>query len=247
MNAKEFTGGELKNFSGAFGMRVILILGSWLLILFRLRRFSILVLGSCFLVLSSAIAQRKKTAEAHSAIIVAGRPMTNMDSAMVKELFFKGLREKTVENLPLAAELFDRVLQTDPANDAALYELAIIKKAQNKNGEAQPLLEKAVTVNSDNEWYWLSLAECYEKSNDIGKLENVFNELIRINPDKPDYYYDKANVYFIQQRFDDALKVYDQIEQLTGPGDDLLANRQKIYLKQGKVDLAARQMEQMIA
>jgi tetratricopeptide (TPR) repeat protein len=228
MSAKEFIY-VLKNFKGVACV------------------FPVLVLGSCILALSPALAQSKKKTEAHSAIIVAGRPMTNMDSAMVKELFFKGLREKTVENLPLAAELFDRVLQTDPANDAALYELAIIKKAQNKNDEAQPLLEKAVTVNSDNEWYWLSLAECYEKSNDIGKLENVFNELIRINPDKPDYYFDKANVYFIQQRFDDALKVYDRLELLTGPGDDLLANRQKIYLKQGKVDLAARQLEQMIA
>jgi tetratricopeptide (TPR) repeat protein len=229
MSVKEFTGVELKNFTGVFGMRFILIL------------------GSCILLLAlPVVAQRKKAAEAHSAIIVAGRPMTNMDSAMVKELFFKGLREKTVENLPLAAELFDRVLQTDPANDAALYELAIIKKAQNKNEEALPLLEKAVTVNSDNEWYWLSLAESYEKSNNIGKLENVFNELIRINPDKPEYYFDKANVYFLQQKYDEALKVYDQLEKITGPTDDILANRQKIYLKQGKVDPAARQLEQMI-
>ncbi|GAC1307389.1 MAG: tetratricopeptide repeat protein [Mucilaginibacter sp.] len=218
----------------------------------RLKNFigilPVLILSSCILLfVFPAVAQKKNPGKGHSAIIVAGRPMTNMDSAMVKELFFKGLREKTVENLPLAAELFDRVLQTDPANDAALYELAIIKKAQNKNGEAQPLLERAVTVNSDNEWYWLSLAECYEKSNDIGKLENVFNELIRINPDKPDYYFDKANVYFLQQKYDDALKVYDQLEKLTGPTDDLLANRQKIYLKQGKVDPAARQLEQIIA
>ncbi|MDP9047465.1 MAG: tetratricopeptide repeat protein [Bacteroidota bacterium] len=178
---------------------------------------------------------------------MAGRPLTNQDSAMVKELFFKALREKTIENLPLATELFGRVLQTDPTNDAAFYELAIIKKAQNKYDEALPLLEKAVTVNPDNEWYWLSLADSYEKSNDIGKLENVFNELTRINPNKPDYFYDKANAYFYQHRYDDALKVYDQLDQLTGPSDELLANRQKVYLKQGKVDLAARQLEQMIA
>ncbi len=207
----------------------------------------VLILGSCLLALSPAAAQSKKSPAGHSAIIVAGRPMTNLDSAMVKDLFFKGLREKTIENLPLAAELFGRVLQTDPANDAAMYELAIIKKAQNKYNEAEPLLEKAVTVNSNNEWYWLSLAECYEKSNDIDKLENVFNELTRINPNKPEYYYDKANAYFIKQRYDDALKVYNELEQLNGPSDDLLANRQKIYLKQGRVDLAASQLEQMIA
>lgn len=178
--------------------------------------------------------------------MVVGKPMTYTDSAMVRQLFFSALREKTVENITQASQLFDRVIKIDPANDASLFELAIIKKSKNNYTDAQALLEKAVTVNPDNEWYWAALADCYEKSNSIDKLENVFNELIRINPDKPDYYYDKANVFFIQNRLDDALGVYNKIEQITGPTDDLLANRQKIYLKQGKVDLAAQQLQRMI-
>jgi len=109
------------------------------------------------------------------------------------------------------------------------------------------LLEKAVTVNRDNKWYWTALADCYEKSNNIDKLEPVFNELIRLSPDKTDSYFDKANVYYHQQKYDAALQVYDQIEQLSGSSDDLLADRQKIYLKQGKVDLAAKQLEKMIS
>ena len=209
----------------------VLALGSWILVLFSV---------------TSAFGQNNNSGS-HPVVIVAAKPMSDEDSAMVKDLFFKALREKTSENLPLAGELFDRIIHIDPANDASLYELANIKKTQNKYAQAQQLLEKAVTVNPDNEWYWVSLADCYEKNNSINKLENVFNELIRINPDKPDYYYDKANVYFLLNRYDEALKVYDQLEQITGINDDLLANRQKIYLKQGKVDLAASQLEQMIA
>jgi tetratricopeptide (TPR) repeat protein len=205
----------------------------------------LVVIAFSFLFIQTANAQDDK--KTHSAIIIAGKPMSNMDSAMVKQVYFSALREKTVENFSLATELFNKVIQMDPTNDAALYELAALKKQKNNYEEAQQLLEKAVTINQDNEWYWLSLADCYEKSNDVSKLENVFNELIRINPDKPDYYYDKANVYFLQKRYDDALKVYNQLEQLIGPDDDLLANRQKIYLKQGKVDLAAQQLDKMIA
>jgi tetratricopeptide (TPR) repeat protein len=212
---------------------------------FLILRSLLAILGFTGLVTMPAAAQSKKTVS--QVVIVTGRPMSDMDSAMVKELFFKALREKTTENLTLAGELFDRVVHIDPANDAALYELANIKKIQNKYAEAQPLLEKAVTVNSDNEWYWVALADSYEKGNDINKLENVFNELIRINPNKPDYYFDKANVYFILKRYDEALQVYDKLEELNGISDDLLANRQKVYLKQGKVDLAAAQLEKMIA
>jgi tetratricopeptide (TPR) repeat protein len=201
---------------------------------------AVLILASCFLTFSSH-GQNKKI------VIVAGKPMTATDSAMVKQIFFSALSAKTIENTTLASELFERVTQLDPANDASLYELAIIKKTKNNYNDAQALLEKAVTVSPDNEWYWTALADCYEKNNGIDKLENVFNELIRIHPDKPDYYYDKANALFYQNKYDQALKVYDKIEELTGPTDDLLANRQKIYLKQGKVDLAAQQLEQMIA
>ncbi len=206
--------------------------------------FAALIFIGLFLLCSKpAVAQNDKKT---NPVTGAGKPMSNMDSVTVKQIYFSAMREKIIENLPLATELFTKVIQMDPANDAALYELANLKKLKNNYDDAQQLLQKAVTINPDNEWYWLALADCYEKSNDVTKLEGVFNELIRIDPDKADYYFDKANVYFLEKRYDDALAVYNQLEQITGPTDDLLANRQKIYLKQGKVDLAAQQLEKMI-
>ncbi len=204
--------------------------------------YPVLALVSCILLLSGSVfAQNKSQGTA-----VPGKPMNDTDSAMVRQLFFSAIREKTIENNSLAAEFFDKVIQMDPANDASLYELSNLKKLKNDYEGAQVLLEKAVAVDRDNEWYWVALADCYEKTNDFGKLENVFDQLIRINPDKPDYYFDEANAYFYQKKYDEALQVYDKLEQLIGPTDDLLANRQKIYLKQGKVDLAAQRLEKMI-
>jgi tetratricopeptide (TPR) repeat protein len=197
---------------------------------------AVLILGSCFLPLH-LIAQTT----------AASKQMGGLDSSEIRQLFFSALREKTVENLKHASELFERVIQADPANDASLYELANLKKIQNDYTGAQPLLERAVAVKPNNEWYWSALADSYEKSNNINKLENVFNQLIRLNPSKPEYYFDKANALVILKRYDDALKVYDQLEQITGPNDDLLGSRQKIYLKQGKVDQAAADVEKAIA
>ncbi|MEO6498074.1 MAG: tetratricopeptide repeat protein [Mucilaginibacter sp.] len=191
-------------------------------------------------------AQTKKQAKANGVVMVVGKPMTPMDSIMSKQLFFSAIREKTIENFVLATELFTRVLQIDPANDAALFELGALKKSQDKEAEAQPLLEKAVTVNPDNEWYWLALADTYQKTNNIAALENVYNELLRINADKPDYYYDKANALFLEKRYDDALKVYDRLETVIGITDDLMIGRQKIYLKQGKLDKATADLDEMI-
>jgi tetratricopeptide (TPR) repeat protein len=200
----------------------------------------------CLLAPVFVFAQNKDSGKGNRVVMVVGKPMTNDDSLMVRQLFFSALREKTVENFPLATEMFSQVLQVDPQNDASMFELATIKKLKNEYTDARDLLERAVTVKPDNEWYWVALADCYEKSNEIDKLENVFNELIRIDPDKTDYYFDKANVYFLEKKYDDALGVYKQVEQITGITDELVIKRQAIYLKQGKVDQAAADLQAMI-
>lgn len=179
--------------------------------------------------------------------LIVAKPLTNADSGLVKQLFFSALREKTIENYKLASDYFNRVLQIDPANDASMFELANMDKAQNNPVISQALLRRAVAINPDNEWYWVALADSYEKTNDIAKLLPVFDELIRINPAKPDYYYDKANAYAIQQKYDEALKLYDKVQELAGVSDELLANRQKIYLKQGNANKAAAALEKAIA
>ena len=191
-------------------------------------------------------AQNKDAGKGNRMVMVVGRPMSHSDSLTMRQLFFSGLREKSIENFTLATDYFNQVLQMDPQNDASMYELATMKKIKNDYTGARDLLERAVTVQPDNEWYWVALADCYEKSNDLAKLENVFNELIRIDSDKTDYYYDKANVYFLQKKYDNALEVYKQVEQITGLTDELLAKRQAIYLKEGKVDQATAELEAII-
>jgi len=174
------------------------------------------------------------------------KPMTVTDSNMVRQMFFSALCEKTSERYPEAAELFTHVLQVDPLNDASLYELGKIKRILKDETTARSLFEKATSLQPDNQYYWMALAESYEKINDIPKLENVFDELIRIDPDNPQYLFDKANTLYTEKKYDQALGIYKQLEQVIGLSDGIIINRQKIYLKQGKVNEAAAELEEMI-
>ncbi|MFI5160068.1 MAG: tetratricopeptide repeat protein [Sphingobacteriales bacterium] len=194
----------------------------------------------------AVFAQNAKKSSGNKIVVVAGKPMTSEDSLMVKQLFFSAMREKTIENLTLATEMFNQVLEADPQNDASMYELANLKKLQNDYPTAQDLLERAVTVKPDNKWYWVGLADCYEKNNELSKLENVFDELQRIEPDETDYYFGMANVYFLEKRYDDALAVYDRLQQVTGLTDEIVSKREKIYLKQGKVDKAVADVQKLM-
>lgn len=173
-------------------------------------------------------------------------PVLSADSLAVNQIYFEALRRKTIEDQKGAAEMFTRVLQLDSRNDAAMYELSNLKKLQNNQPEALQLLERAVALKPDNEWYWVALAASYEKTSNLPKLQLVFDELLRINPNKPDYYFDKASALIIEQKYNEALAIYARLEQLTGLTDELVATRQKVYLKQGKIDLAATEIEQLL-
>ncbi|RYE28676.1 MAG: tetratricopeptide repeat protein, partial [Sphingobacteriaceae bacterium] len=207
---------------------------------------SFVVFGLIALLPLFSSAQRKKSTDKNSIVMVVGKPLSRRDSVVMNQLFYQALREKTMENGAAAATLFAQVLEIDPANDAGMYELARIRTSEKKDADARVLLEKAITVNPDNEWYWSALAANYEKINDIPKLENVFKELIRLNPEKPDYYIDQARALTLQKKYDEALAVYDQLEDRIGKNEETVFNRQKIYLKQGKLDLAVKDLQALI-
>jgi len=202
--------------------------------------------GSVISILLLQFAVLAAGAQDKKPVRMATKPMTVTDSNMVRQMFFSALCEKTSERYPEAAELFTHVLQVDPLNDASLYELGKIKRLLKDETTARSLFEKATSLQPDNQYYWMALAESYEKINDIPKLENVFDELIRIDPNNPQYLFDKANTLYTEKKYDEALDVYKQLEQIIGLSDGIIINRQKIYLKQGKVNEAAGELEEMI-
>ncbi|MXV51741.1 tetratricopeptide repeat protein [Pedobacter sp. HMF7647] len=200
-------------------------------------------LSSILLILSAASAS---VAQQHKAVIVAGKVLSTEDSLLVKELYYSGLREKTIQNYQLSSDYFSRVIQLDPANDAALYELASINHAKKNDKEAEELARKAVTVEPENEWYWLLLADIYKRTSNMRDLVPVFDELIAISPEKEDYYFDKANALLLQNETEKAEQVYTLVEKKFGVSDDLTSARQRIYQKQGNSEKAAVELENLI-
>lgn len=204
-----------------------------------------LIIGA-LLLMPFVIAAQSNTSG--SAVTAAPRHMTDMDSLMVKQLFYSAVNAKVAENYSQAAEMLNRVLQMDPLNDAALYQLAELKSLKQDYTNAQGLLENAVAIKPNNKWYWINLADCYEKTNNVAKLEESLKQLTRLDAENPDYKLEYAKVLYFDKKYDESLSVYDQLIQINGGLDDnTLAGRQKIYLKQGKIDQAATEIQQMIA
>ncbi|MEJ6982520.1 tetratricopeptide repeat protein [Pedobacter sp. P351] len=195
----------------------------------------VLISGVCF-------AQKK-----NAPVFVVGRVISSADSLKIKDLFYDGLREKTKQNSAESGKYFREIIEIDPSNEAALYELATFYHLQNQEKEAEKYARNAVTVNSDNKWSWMLLADIYKKGRNLDQLIPVFTELIRIDPSEEDFYYDKANALFITNKNDEAEKIYTEIESRFGLSDNLVNARQRVYQKQGNSGKAATELESLIA
>lgn len=204
------------------------------------RSITILVLISLSIL---SFAQQSKP---NQATIVVGKVLSVEDSLLVKQFFFDGLREKVIQNTPLATDYFKRVVDIDPANDAAMYELAVIYNAQNNSEEAEKLMQKATTVSPDNFWYWMLLEDIYAKTGKAAQLELVYDELIRLNIEAQEYYLAKAAVLVDQNKLDEADLVYQEVQKRFGPSDELTKVRQQIYLQKGKSTQAIAELEKLI-
>jgi len=205
-----------------------------------------LIAISFFLLCAFQVSAQRNKEEKSEPVIVIGKSLNQRDSIRVKELFFNGLQEKISMNYTLAASTFSKILDLDPSNDAALYELANISFAGDKPEEAEKLARRAVTVSPENEWYWVLLSDIYKRTNKINDLVFVLEELSKISPKNEAYYYDKANALLMLKRVDEAENAYNEIEKKFGASEDLTSARQRILMQQGKSAKLTDELERQI-
>ena len=161
-------------------------------------------------------------------------------------LFFNANKEKLVGNLAAAENLFVQTIKLNPANDAALYDLAKIYDARGKVPEALELTKRASAISPDNIWYSAQLAQLYIKVNDLDNAISVYKKLIEVRQDNFEYYFELASLYTYQKKYDEAIKVYEGVEKNTGTIEDISVEKLNIYLLQGKNDLAISEINKLI-
>ena len=79
-------------------------------------------------------------------------------------LFIEGLKQRTLEKFDDAIKIFSRCLEIDPHSSATLYEMANIHVLKGDFQSSMFLLEKAVAINPDNQYYHLLLIKVYQQN-----------------------------------------------------------------------------------
>lgn len=172
---------------------------------------------------------------------------TGVDSARINALFVQGMRQKSAGQLAAAEKTFDKLLQLQPHDDAALFELAEIYIEKEDYSEAEQAARSAASLNRDNEKYWSTLLAIQKKTGNIKAMPPVFDELIRLRPDKVATYQEKAYVLYLAKQYDAALAVCDTITRRFGETDEQYLTKSQIYLAQNNTKAAIIELEALIA
>jgi tetratricopeptide (TPR) repeat protein len=164
----------------------------------------------------------------------------------VTRRFMDACKEKIKGNLELAVTGFNDVLQLDPVNAAAHYELAGLYNSQGRNEAALPHAKSAATSDPKNEWYLWLYSQILQDMHNPAEAAVQFQKLMKLAPLKLEYYYGYSDALLYQGRYKEAIRVYDEIELKTGESEEVTLQKAKVYDRIGESDKAVEELRKLI-
>ena len=161
-------------------------------------------------------------------------------------LFIEGLKQKTLDNSDDAIKIFSRCLEIDPRSSATLFEMANIHVSKGDFQSSMFLLEKAVSINPDNQYYRLLLVKVYQQNKLYEKAALEYEALSKLVPDNPDYPFYQAALLTMAGKNEQALAMYNWLEQKLGISEPIAVGKQQIYIQLGDKPAAYAEIEKLI-
>ncbi len=164
-----------------------------------------------------------------------------------KNLFFEALRQKSLGNTEDAIESFEKVLEKQPNNDAAYFEMSKIYSEDGNFLFALEKAEKAASLNNQNKWYLLQLARMQKRNLKYDESLKTYEKLTELDPKNLDFLIGLSEGYMASNQLEKAANTLTKIEAIVGQNDELSQQKQMLYLKAGKKDKAIEEIEKLLA
>ncbi|MBP9708643.1 MAG: tetratricopeptide repeat protein [Oligoflexales bacterium] len=147
-----------------------------------------------------------------------------------------------------AQVLLEKVLELDPNNDQALFELGMLYLIDYRNKEkARLYLEATVAVNSGNQHGMSELVNLYFETDSIDEGIRNFRELADKHPETSHYPLAAGQLLMDADRYAEALPfLKEAVEKGTQP-EQSLADLSRTHAKLGEYALAAQACQQALA
>ena len=149
----------------------------------------------------------------------------SLQQVTIEQKLIDGKKYALLGDWEKAENIYRTILEEDPQNSAACYELSRTLAAAGKFSEALTFVRKAIRLEPDNEWYLLMEADIHEKTSDLYSAMDVYDRLISLKPDRPHYYAMLINFCKKTGERERLLNVLDQYETLTGVTESIKMKR----------------------
>lgn len=164
--------------------------------------------------------------------------------------FTEGEKYFILEDYAKALIYYQKSLEIDPDNATVHYKIAEVLSIGEKQEDlfrATASIEKALSLERKNKYFYLLAARIYSSLTRFDKAAQVYETLLREVEGTEEYLYELAAMYQYGGKPDEAVKIYNRIENYFGVNEISSLQKQRIYFEQGKNEEAFREGEKLIA
>ncbi|MCC6839019.1 MAG: tetratricopeptide repeat protein [Flavobacteriales bacterium] len=167
--------------------------------------------------------------------------------ARVMQLYVDATSARLQGNPAKAMQLYSSVLQHDPGNAAAMFELAKLYHGAQRGGEALAMARKAVDTDKENIWYRFLLADLSTQLGDLQGATKTYQGILNKWPDRYEIRFSLAELLAMQGKVDEAQAVYRDLEKQLGINEEIVMREYEMLVGAGELEKARILLEQAIA
>lgn len=162
------------------------------------------------------------------------------------EFFMDASRAKMLGDFTQAKTLFEKVLEINPHNAAAHYELAMLYLASNQYEKAENAAFNATDLMPTNKWYRDAYRQALSKGGKFEKAAKLMEKIVKDEPRNIENYFEWAYLLLNAGKYKEGVDVYNQLEKITGISEEISIEKEKILLKINDVKGAAEELKKLI-
>jgi tetratricopeptide (TPR) repeat protein len=208
-------------------------------------RLSLLVAGFCCVVGTACNSSRPVVSRTSSRQVYSVKDSTLLEQR-ADSLFYSAERSKMLGDYRTAITQFSDYLRLKRNNPTAYYELSRLFIEVRNPGYALGFARKAVSLDSSNKWFQITLADAFGVNAQFDSAAVVYHRLATRYPENDEYLYNKGMFLSKADKSEEALEVFDSLERKVGLVEELAFQKQRLYLKLNRMDDAAAEVHKLI-
>lgn len=161
-------------------------------------------------------------------------------------IFIEAIKEKSLGNSLEAMKLYNQVLDANPKNDAALYELSKIEAELSNFSEALSKAQKAYELDKNNKFYLEQYIQLLTQTKNVEKAIDVLRDVIKNKNADGILKMQYAYLLGISNNPKKAIAIFEEMEKNGDYNEAIAYEKVKLYMAQKDMQGAENELKKMV-